>query len=275
MQKCGSVELRMVEVSPHTFNSVAREPRLSDKVSEMLTDAIMSGKLRPGDRLPAERDLGDQFGVSRTVIREAVRSLAACGLVRVTSGRGVEVSRINSGNVAASMRLLVRGHEGLDYGKVHEVRTAVEVQAAGLAALRATSEHLQHLRRLCDDQQRCLESGDLAAASEHDFQFHRQLSIASGNELLVAMLDSISDVLLEVRNQAMQHPHVGEAGIKAHRWILDCIVAGEPDASRRAMEKHLAEAERTWREGPEVSAADKKSGKRSDANAKGQRSKAK
>jgi NAD(P)-dependent dehydrogenase (short-subunit alcohol dehydrogenase family)/DNA-binding FadR family transcriptional regulator len=183
----------MTDVSAHTFSNLVREPSLSDKVSELLTDAITSGKLRPGDRLPAERELGDQFGVSRTVIREAVRSLAARGLVRVTSGRGIEVSRINSGTVAASMRLLVRGHEGLDYGKVHEARTAVEVQAAGLAALLASPEDLSRLRQVCDDQQHSLEAGDLAAASEHDYQFHRELSRASGNELQLAMLDSISD----------------------------------------------------------------------------------
>jgi GntR family transcriptional repressor for pyruvate dehydrogenase complex len=237
---------------------VAREPRLSDKVSELLTDAIMSGKLRPGDRLPTERDLGDQFGVSRTVVREAVRSLAARGLVTVTSGRGTEVSLINSGTVAASMRLLVRGREGLDYGKVHEARTAVEIQTAGLAALRASPEDLTRLRGLCDDQQRSLDVGDLAAASEHDYQFHRELAKACGNELLLAMLDSISDVLREVRNLAMAQPHVGEAGIKAHRSILKCIIAGDSDASRKAMQKHLAEAERTWREGPGPQPKDRK-----------------
>jgi len=237
--------------SPYSFNNVAREPRLSDKVSELLTDAIVSGKYRPGDRLPTERELGDQLGVSRTVVREAVRSLAARGLVTVTSGRGTEVSAINSGTVAASMRLLVRGHEGLDYSKVHEARTAVEIQAAGLAALRANPEDLTRLRQLCDDQERSLEADDLGAASEHDYQFHRQLSKASGNELLLAMLDSISDVLREVRNQAMALPHVGEAGIKAHRAILKCVIARDFDASRKAMQKHLAEADRTWRGGPQ------------------------
>jgi GntR family transcriptional regulator, transcriptional repressor for pyruvate dehydrogenase complex len=236
----------MVE-AVHTFRSVARELSLSDKVAEQLTEAIMSRQVRPGERLPSERELGEKFNVSRTVVREAVRSLAARGLVRVTSGRGVEVSEINSDNVAASMRLLVRGHEGLDYGKVNEVRTAVEVQTAGLAAERAKPEDMERLRRICDDQQRALSTGDLATASELDFQFHRELTRASGNELLLAMLDSISDVLREVRNQAMAQPHVGEDGIRAHRWILECVTSGEPQAARDAMAKHLAEAERVWR----------------------------
>lgn len=237
----------MPDPSLHPFRSVPRALSLSDKVAEQLTEAILSKQLQPGERLPSERELGEKFKVSRTVVREAVRSLAARGLVRVTSGRGVEVSEINSGNVAASMRLLVRGHEGLDYGKVNEVRTAVEVQVAGLAAQRARPEDLERLGQLCDEHQRSLETGDLVAAGEFDFQFHRELTRASGNELLLAMLDSISDVLREVRNQSMTQPHVGEDGLRAHRRILKCVGSGKPEAARDAMAEHLAEAERVWR----------------------------
>jgi GntR family transcriptional repressor for pyruvate dehydrogenase complex len=237
----------MPESSPHTFNSVLRAPSLSDKVAEQLTEAIVSKQVRPGTRLPSERDLGEKFKVSRTVVREAVRSLAARGLVRVTSGRGVEVTEVNSGDVAASMRLLVRGHKGLDYGKVNEVRTAVEVQVAGLAAQRARPDEIKRMHQLCDEHQRSLESGDLAAASELDFRFHQELTRASGNELLVAVLESISDVLREVRNQSMNKPHVGEDGLRAHRRILKCVSSRKPDAAREAMADHLAEAERVWR----------------------------
>jgi DNA-binding FadR family transcriptional regulator len=233
--------------APNPFSSIARAPSLSDKVTEQLTEAIVSRQVLPGARLPSERDLGKKFKVSRTVVREAVRSLAARGLVRVTSGRGVEVSEVNSDNVAASMRLLVRGHEGLDYGKVNEVRTAVEVQVAGLAARRARPENLKRLTQLCDEHERSLKAGDMGTAGESDFEFHRELTRAAGNELLLGMLDSISDVLREVRNQSMSLPHVGEDGLRAHRRILKCVSAGRPDAARAAMAEHLAEAERIWR----------------------------
>jgi GntR family transcriptional repressor for pyruvate dehydrogenase complex len=239
----------MVAPTPTAFRSVRRDASLSDKVVGQLTDAIMSQQLVPGQRLPSERELGEQFGVSRTVIREAIRSLAARGLVNVTSGRGIEVGRIDSGDVTASMRLFVRGHTNLHYGKVHEVRTAVELQTAGLAAVRATPEDIVRLRQLCDTYQESIAAGDLPKASELDFQFHQELAKASGNELLLAMLDSIADVLREVRNQAMKHPGVAEAGLKAHRWILDCVSAGDPESARRAMERHLAEAEQHWRGG--------------------------
>ena len=147
------------------------------------------------------------------------------------------------------MRLLVRGHEGLDYGKVNEVRTAVEVQTAGLAAERATPGDIERLMQVCDEHERNLKGGNLVAASESDFEFHRELTRASGNELLVVMLDSISDVLREVRHQSMNQPHVSEEGLKAHRQILKAISARKPAAAREAMTGHLAEAERVWRAG--------------------------
>ncbi len=172
--------------------------------------------------------------------------MAARGLVRVTAGRGVEVIEGSSDNVAASMRLMVRGREGLGYQKVHEVRMAVEVQTAGLAAQNATPEDVERIRTLCDEHQRSLEKKDMAQASELDFQFHRELTRASGNELLGAMLDSISDVLREVRHQSMNVPHVGEEGLKAHRKILKYIAAGDVDGAREAMIEHLGEAERIW-----------------------------
>lgn len=240
------------------FSSVSRALSLSDKVAEQLTEAIVSRRLHAGERLPSERELGEKFKVSRTVVREAVRSLAARGLVRVTSGRGVEVSQINSDDVAASMRLLVRGYEGLDYGKVHEVRMAVEVQTAGLAAQRARPEDLKRLRQLCDDYQRSLKETDLGAASEYDFQFHRELTRASGNELLLAMLDSISDVLREVRNQSITRPHVGEEGLRAHRRILQCVSSGKPEAARQAMVDHLTDAERVWQGTPRPAPGERK-----------------
>lgn len=228
------------------FGGIARNLNLADKVVEQLTEAIVSRRFQPGSRLPSERDLGVQFKVSRTVVREACRSLAARGLVRVSHGRGMEVNELGSEHVAESMRLLVRGRENLDYAKVNEVRTVVEVQTAGLAAERVRPEDVARLERICDDHERALRDRDLAAAGELDFQFHRELLRACDNELLVAMLDSIADVLREVRSQSMRVPHVSEEGLKAHRRILKSVKSGNATSARSAMADHLAEAERIW-----------------------------
>ena len=123
------------------FQQVTREPRLSDKVAEMMLETILSRRLQVGDRLPSERELGEQFNVSRTVVREAVRALVAKGVIEVRSGSGLRVAAVDAAAVSESMSLYLRGAT-LDFEKVHEVRALLEVHIAGLAAERATEEDI-------------------------------------------------------------------------------------------------------------------------------------
>src|SRR6266550_8265050 len=129
------------------FPQVTREPRLSDKVADLMLETILSRKLMAGDRLPSERELGEQFGVSRTVVREAVRSLVAKGLIEVQSGSGLRVAAVGPAAVRESMRLFLRAGQ-LDFEKVHEVRAVLEVHIAGVAADRATTADIEQLRKV-------------------------------------------------------------------------------------------------------------------------------
>jgi GntR family transcriptional repressor for pyruvate dehydrogenase complex len=233
--------------SDFALSSVQREQRLSDKVAEQLTEAIMSGKLSPGSRLPSERELGERLKVSRTVIREAVRSLAAVGLVTVTAGRGVEVAVDQRAVASQSIRLMVRGYGEIDYGTVHEVRVPIEAQAAALAAGRASPEEIELLRAICDRHGEYIAAGDLIAAGKEDLAFHDKVISLAGNPLLSAMYLSLAEVLNDVRSPARHDAGVAEAGLRAHRWLLDCLAAGDEAAARSAMERHLADAERVWR----------------------------
>lgn len=230
------------------FGNVEREPSLVDKVAQELTEAIISGDLPSGERLPPERDLGEQFGVSRTVIREAVRTLAARGLVRVTSGRGVEVAAFDANTVADSLRLFIRGSQVFDYEQIHEVRSTIEVKTAVLAAQRATQENIAGMEELCAEHEQRLRAGEYLAASHVDFEFHRALASAANNDLFLIMLDSIADVLREVRDKAYPQPHVGELGLTEHRQILQAVAAADADAAREAMVRHLEQAESIWAE---------------------------
>lgn len=229
------------------IRTLHRAPKLSDTVAEDLTEAILSRRLPHGARLPSERELGERFGVSRTVIREAVRSLAARGLVRVTSGRGVEVTRLDGDLVSQSMKLYIRGQERFDYTLVQEVRLALEVQTAGLAAERADESQVHRLAELCEAMEDALPKGKWKTIGRLDFEFHRTLTEATHNELFVLMLDSISDVLQEVREQAMQHPGVAEVGLAAHRDILRRVAEHDAAAARQSMLSHLRDAEAVWR----------------------------
>lgn len=228
------------------FSTVAREPSLVEKVATELSEAIITNRLVRGTRLPSERDLGDQFGVSRTVIREAVRSLAARGLVSVTSGRGVEVVGVDAKAVVDSLRLFLRGTESFDVQQIIEIRGAVEVATAGLAALRANPDDIANLVDLCDRHEAFLAEGDYASASRVDFEFHRALVSASGNDLFLVMLDSVGDMLREVRDRAYPKPGVGETGLREHREILEFVRSGDDAGARDAMTRHLAQAESVW-----------------------------
>jgi GntR family transcriptional repressor for pyruvate dehydrogenase complex len=219
------------------FLPVDREVRLSDKVAEQLLDGIVSGRLQPGDRLPSERELAQTFAVSRTVIREAVRSLVTRGLVVSQSGSRLRVTAMSAGAVSESMSLLVNSIGSLGYGKVHEVRTALEMTIAGLAAERATSEDMSILRAAAE----ALLQPDLTAvdASRHDVAFHRELARATKNELFLVLLDSIGDVLLDVRLHALSRPAGIEYASDAHRLIFDKVLQHDVAGARQAMQAHL------------------------------------
>jgi GntR family transcriptional repressor for pyruvate dehydrogenase complex len=227
------------------FEAIAREPRLPDKVARQLQQSILDGSLAPGDRLPTERELGDQFGVSRTVIREAVRSLVAKGLLEVRGGSGLRVATIDVSAVRETMGMYLRVNAEFDYGKLHEVRSLLEIEIAGLAAEHATPEDLAALEKCCDDMAAAIH--DVEKVSVLDVEFHRLVAQATHNGLFVVMLDAIGDVLLDVRRATMGIRGRPARGLEHHRLILKHIVAREPEQAREAMRLHLEDSERAWR----------------------------
>jgi GntR family transcriptional repressor for pyruvate dehydrogenase complex len=228
-----------------SFTSLADGRRLSDRVADALLEHILSADLQPGDRLPTEAELGRQFEVSRTVIREAVRSLAARGVVQVRPGAGLTVSRVDASTASASLRLVVRGSTDLTYDRVHEVRRSIEVELARLAAERATDEEIEELARILAAQAAAFH--DIPRAARIDTAFHRLIATMTRNDLFVIMLDSLADVMLQVRLQAMPTPGDRENGVAEHGAILEAIRARDPAAARRAMSEHLVSAYRTFR----------------------------
>jgi GntR family transcriptional regulator, transcriptional repressor for pyruvate dehydrogenase complex len=232
--------------SPALFGQVKREPRLSDKVADMMLETIVSKRLKPGDRLPSERELGEQFGVSRTVVREAVRALVAKGLIEVRSGSGLRVAAVDASAVSESMSLYIHGSGDLDYPKVHEVRTMLEVQMAGLAAQRRTEDDIARLTEACERMEASIANVEVAARA--DVEFHREIAKATHNELYLVMLDAVGDALVEIRRGNLKRPGSMEFALDQHRRILDAIATGATRKAREAMREHLDRVEATWRE---------------------------
>lgn len=229
---------------PDLFKRVTREPRLSDKVAEMMRQTILSRQLVPGTSLPSERELGEQFGVSRTVIREAIRALAAKGIVEVRSGSGLRVASVDEATALESLSWFIRGGQ-LEYPKVHEVRSTIEVEMAGLAAERRTSEELQALR---DSHARFVKViGDVDKATAADVEFHALIARATQNDLFSVLLGSIGDALTEIRHETLAGGSA-PATIDAHARILEAIAERDGNGAREAMREHLAIVEHYWEE---------------------------
>ena len=170
--------------------------RLSDRVADEILGSISERGLAPGDRIATEKQLCEQFGVSRTVVREAVRSLEARGVVRGGPGTGLRVVAVDAENVSRSMTLFIQGRPSLSYEEVRDVRAMVEIEIAGKAAQRATPEDLARLSDAADRLEGAIGSD---AEYEADVAFHRLIADATHNELYAIMLDSIADVLVESR----------------------------------------------------------------------------
>lgn len=226
------------------FEPVSREPRLSDKVADMLLETITVRGLKPGQRLPSERELGEQFGVSRTVIREAVRELAAKGVIEARTGSGLRVAAVEASAVSESMGLFLRG-AGLDYTKIHEVRATLEIEVAGLAAVRATNTDIEKLRANVESTRQSVADPEVVAVL--DVEFHRGVVAAAHNELYLLMIDSIGAILLEIRRLTQGIPGRPQKAVRAHRAILQAIIARSEDGARAAMRDHLEESLAAWR----------------------------
>lgn len=226
------------------FPRVTREPRLSDKVAELLLETILVRGLEPGSRLPSERELGEQFGVSRTVIREAVRALAARGIIDVRTGSGLRVAAVDASSVMESISLFLRS-SSLEYPKVHEVRKLLEVEIAGLAAERASDERIARLREICEQLEAALDDYDVESASHLDLEFHREIARGTDNELYLLLLDSIGESLLAIRRENLQAGS-GADTIRAHREIFERIADRDPEGARAAMLAHLDGVEDFW-----------------------------
>lgn len=232
--------------SERLVTALTREATLAQRVENELERLILESRLGEGDRLPSERELANQFGVSRTVVREAVRALAARRLVDVGVGRGTVVRMPTPETAGESMRLLLRMQAGgADTDKVSEVRRIMEDEIASLAASRRTAGDLRAMREILDEAGRHIDDPD--AFIKTDVSFHSQLARATQNELFVLLLDSITEVMTEVRLLGLRIPGTARRALEHHTAVFEAVRAGDPEHARRAMDAHMDEAADTLR----------------------------
>lgn len=234
---------------PTVFSQVQREPTLPDKVTRLLLDRVVNGQLPSGTKLPSERNLADQLGVSRTVVREAVRTLQAKGVLEVGAG-GARVAELDASLVGEPMKLYIRASGALagGYDDLNEVRHTLEVRIAVLACTAATADDLERLRAA--HELFVAGTGDVETASQRDVAFHRTLAEITHNRLYVVLLDAIGDVLLEIRRGALRAVGNRPVAVGQHAAVLAAVTARDADAAGEAMHRHL-EASRRMQAGIE------------------------
>lgn len=211
--------------------------RLFEQIVKQVEDSILNGQMKPGDQLPAERDLAQRFGVSRTAVREAVKTLREKGLVEAYSGRGTFVTNGTSQAIRQSLDLMIRINQQEGSAHLAELRQVLEPEIAALAAPRIEEQLLSTMREAVAIMDRNLHDPD--AYVEADLDFHLALAEAVGNPLILSLLDSIVGLLREQRSRIFNVDGGPERGQFHHKRILAAINDRDPEKAREAMRAHL------------------------------------
>ncbi len=222
-----------------------RGERLADRVTAQLESMVISDSLQPGDLLPPERELGELLGVSRTVVREAVRTLVAKGLLEVRQGHGTAVRAPDVKLAAEMMTHLLHGTGGdrVAFPRVHEVRRLLEVEIAALSAERHTPADLIVIEKRL---QECADATDAESWALADVAFHAAIADATHNILFPVLLSSMSEILMQLRRAAAALPGTTGRAHNHHAQIFTAIRNRSSVAARKAMREHMTEAETTF-----------------------------
>ncbi|MFE9447616.1 GntR family transcriptional regulator [Streptomyces sp. NPDC006739] len=189
-----------------------------ERVLATLRQDIIAGRLGPGDRL-VERELAERFGVSRVPVREAIRALVAEGFVHFESARRTVVRRLTPNDVK----------------ELFEVREALEVYAAGLAASRATPRALADLRELLDRAATATKAGDAETIADANTRFHDRILALAGNSLLTSVMEPVDGRLRWLTRQNEEWPQL----LTEHRDLYEAIASGDPDRARAHALSHV------------------------------------
>jgi len=211
--------------------------RLYEQIVLQIESSIVSGKLKIGDQLPAERILAEQFSVSRTAVREAVKTLREKGLIEIRPGRGTFVTARNTGTVRQSIGLLMKFESGKDSVNLVEVREMLEPEIAAMAAMRITDEYIAAMAEAIQVMDTALDNVDLFA--EADLDFHLALAEATQNPIIPILMDSIIDLLREQRKRTGLANGGLRRGQDHHKRIMEAVVRRDPQAARQAMQSHM------------------------------------
>ncbi|MCA1406745.1 FadR family transcriptional regulator [Ensifer sp. IC3342] len=228
---------------------IERKPKLSERVASAIREQVLKGEIPPGQKLPTESRMSEFFGVSRTVVREAIATLAADGLVEPRQGAGVFVK--DHPTLAFGSISLEVGNKISHALNVIEVRMGLEIESAGLAALRRNAAQEAQIQEAFFEFDRLLERGE--ATGKSDFAFHRAIAASTNNPYYVEVLDALGtraipcDIASPWGTDSVLSREYQESLQREHLAILKAISASDPEAARAAMRAHLTASQERYR----------------------------
>jgi GntR family transcriptional repressor for pyruvate dehydrogenase complex len=220
-----------------------RPGQTTEQVVARVYELIKRGGLKPGDRLPPERELAKELGISRPSLRSGLSSLISMGVLKSRQGAGTFISDGPPVLDSEPLRLLAALH-GFSFEHMFETRSVLEVGAAGLAAERATGEQLATMSEEIAEMFAVIE--DPQQFLVHDIAFHRAVASASGNPTLATLVEMVSAVMYERRRDTIGRAHDFNEALEMHRSVYRAIRARKPDEAQAAMREHIDRARRAF-----------------------------
>lgn len=220
------------------FESIRRN-KVYEEVARQLERMILK-KLHPGDKLPSERELAESLGVSRSSIRDAIRSLELVGLVEPRQGSGTVVREISAESVMNPLTSVLR-HKVELVTELLDFRKMLEPPLAARAATHASEDELAEMEEVLRRQDAKFRNGEMAV--EEDSEFHYGIAMASGNSVVLKLLDVLMDMLRDTRERSLQVEGRPQKSLAGHRKILAAIKRRDAEAAKSAMRRHLEDVE--------------------------------
>ena len=217
---------------------------LYEQVADLLESRIVSGEYPYGSRLPSEQALCEISGVSRTIVREALKLLKERGLIETRTGSGAYVTRPEARNISDVVARIIN-IDGIYYEDVFNVRATLEIESAGLAAVNAKPDLMEELRSV---NRSMLDPGlTVAERAERDFSFHYLMAKASGNPLLALLVEAIGGICRGMIERTNLLTDSADDGFYRHGRICDALETHDPKAAREAARDHLEESKRRYK----------------------------
>lgn len=217
-----------------------RTKKIYVEIVEQIKELFATGNLRPGDKLLSERELAERLQVSRASVREALSALEAMGLLEIRPGEGTFIRQTNVDSIIEPLALLLLVEKD-QIRELYEVRKIMEVETAGLAALRARPEEVERMGSIVTRMEWDLHRGDLGEIA--DLDFHLAIAEMADNSILLRLMNTISDsmrqILKTARASLYAEPENARVLLMQHRAVMKAIETQEYEGAKKAMFDHL------------------------------------